>query len=450
MTATSIVAGGAGERAAANGHRWRLIVIATIIMVLISPYEYTFTIFENPIAKAEGWSLSAVAMTYTIYIVVSALFMIPSGLWSDRWQPRWFTTAAGVITGVGWIAASFARTPVELWTAYGMGALGPGYIYANNVNNALKWFPEPRLRGRAVGIVNMGFGLGAGVFVTPLRHVIKASTFGYRGAFLWVGVLMLIVIVVLAQFLRLPERGWKPVGWDPGAKAGTAAAGGPLSAARDFHPGEVFRSWQYWYIVGELCFICTAGLMITAHVAKIAKSDIAVDGASIGVLAATLAPVPNGGMRWVAGQLSDRIGRERVMLVSFCTMGVATFAITLVHAGWLFVVLVFIAVGTWSPLFTVFPAIVADYWGHSHSGINYGIIYGPGKAIAGVFGGVLAAAIYSATGTWHVPFYVAAAMAFAAGLGVLGLRRPVAPAGADVGASGDRVDASEERARIHA
>jgi MFS transporter, OFA family, oxalate/formate antiporter len=212
MTTSDAGAGTYFARGAGNRHRWIRLTVALVVMIMISPYEYAFTVFESPIARANHWSLPSVAATYTIYIVVAALFMIPSGHWSDRWQPRWFTTAAGIVTGLGWIGAAYATAPWQLYLAYGIGALGPGYIYANNINNALKWFPESRLRGRAVGIVDTGFGLGAAIFVPILAPVINSGTYGYRTAFLAAGITMLVIIVILAQFLRYPEPGWLPVG----------------------------------------------------------------------------------------------------------------------------------------------------------------------------------------------------------------------------------------------
>ncbi|HEY4460400.1 MAG TPA: hypothetical protein VGN81_39180, partial [Pseudonocardiaceae bacterium] len=65
-------------------NRWFQAIVALLVMLMISPYEYTFTLFEEPYAKANHVGLTAVALTFTIYIVVASLFMIPSGRWSDR------------------------------------------------------------------------------------------------------------------------------------------------------------------------------------------------------------------------------------------------------------------------------------------------------------------------------------------------------------------------------
>ncbi|HEX7659952.1 MAG TPA: OFA family MFS transporter [Pseudonocardiaceae bacterium] len=397
-------------------HRWFYLVISTIVMVMISPYQYAFTIFEGPVAKANSWPLSSVAMTFTIFIVISSLFTIPSGLWSDRWQPRWFTTVAGFAVGIGWVGAAFAQSAVELDITYGFGALGCGYIYANTVTNAVKWFPEPRLKGRTVGIANMGFAIGAAFFIPPLQNVINSGVQGYRTAFLVTGIIMLVVIVGLAQFLRFPKPGWRPAGWDPTKNAGAKKA---RTTSKDFALKEVFKSWQYWWVITcQLC-ILIPGLLLTAQVTMLARSNIALGGAAIGVLAATLSPIPNGIMRWVGGQLSDYFGREQVMVVMFLISAVATWALTAVTIGWLFIVVVLVAAGTWSTLFTLFPALVSDFYGSKHAGILYACVYGPAKAIAGVFAGVLGALLFAISGSWNFPFYIAAALAALSGIAIL-------------------------------
>jgi MFS transporter, OFA family, oxalate/formate antiporter len=406
-----------------NGYRWGQAVLALAVMLLISPYEYCFTIFEKPIATAHNWDLPSVATTYTIYIIVASLTMIPSGLWSDRWQPRWFTTAAGIITGLGWILAAFAGTEIELYIAYAFGALGPGYIYCNCVNNALKWFPESRGRGTAVGLIDMGFGLGSAIFIPILTPVIDSGKDGYKAAFIGMGIAMLVVIVVAAQFLRFPAKDWLPPGYDPAKDTGKKARG-LGNATVDFTPVQMVKTWQYWWSLVGLCFIAAAGLMITAHIAVVAGDQIAVGGAAVGTAAATFSRIPNGVMRWVSGGISDFWGRERLMFVFFVLMGIFTYLMTVTTTGWLFIVLALFAMGCWGPLFTLYPALVSDYWGRKHSGINYGLIYGPGKGLAGVFAGTIAASLYSSTGSWNVPFEVAGALAVISGLMALALRRP--------------------------
>lgn len=413
-----------------KAHRWLQAVLALITMVMISPYEYTFTLFEQPIAKAHHWPLPSVALTFTIYVIVSSLFMIPSGYWSDRMQPRWLTTAAGLVAGLGWVGSAYASSPWMLYIAYGVGSLGPGYIYANNINDALKWFPEANKRGVAVGLIDMGFGLGSAIFIPILSHIIKHSAGGYHTGFLYVGIAMIVIIVIVAQFLRFPEKGWKPEGYDP--KQEEAAEQQRKTrvhhASHAYTIGEMLHTWQYWIALLSLTLITAAGLMIAAHIVAMG-STVAAIGAAAAVSAATYSRVSNGVMRWVAGRLSDYIGRELSMLIWFLVCGFAIVAMAFAHSGVLFIVLAVIALGGWGPLFSLFPPLVGDYWGRGHSGVDYGVLYGPGKAMGGVFGGVIAASIYASSHSWTHAYYIAGGFAIAAGILAILLHPPHATKG---------------------
>jgi MFS transporter, OFA family, oxalate/formate antiporter len=406
-------------------NRWLQAVLALITMVMISPYEYTFTVFERPIANAHHWSLPSVALTFTIYVIISALFMIPSGYWSDRWQPRWFTTAAGIFAGLGWVGSAYAASPWELYLAYGLGSLGPGYIYATNINEALKWFPEANRRGVAVGMIDLGFGLGSAIFIPLLSRVISHSPGGYHTAFLGAGIAMLIVIVIVAQFQRFPEKDWKPADYDPirEEEAERQRKIRVHHASHSFTVSEQLRTGQYWVALLDLTLITAAGLMIAAHIVDMGSVAAGV-GAAAAVAAATYSRISNGVMRWVAGELSDKIGREVSMLIWFVICGIAIILMAHAHSAGLFIALTVIALGGWGPLFSLFPALVGDYWGRGHSGVNYGMLYGPGKAIGGIFGGVIAASIYSTTHSWVPNFHLAGAFAIAAGILAILLHPP--------------------------
>ncbi|PSR26902.1 MAG: oxalate/formate antiport family MFS transporter [Sulfobacillus benefaciens] len=404
-------------------NRWVQAVLALIIMLFISPYEYTFTLFESPIAKAHHWALPGVALTFTIYVLVASFFMIPSGFWSDRWQPRWFTTVAGAITGLGWIMSAHAQTLPELYLAYGIGSLGPGYIYANSVNNALKWFPEAHRRGLAVGLIDMGFGAGSALFIPFLAGVIKSGPFGYQTAFTEMGIAMIVVIVIVAQFLHYPQKGWLPEGFSPELERQQRLHSRVANATQDLGPRDVLKTWQFWLAWIGMALITAAGLMVTAHIVDMAKVDVLVAGAVVGVAAATLSRIPNGLMRWVAGIVSDYIGRELSMLIAFVICGLSLFFMAQTHNGTLFIILAMVAMGTWGPLFTLFPALVGDYFGRPHSGINYGMLY-TAKGIGGVFAGFIAAAIFHSTHSWTTDFDIAAVFAIVAGIIGIFLKPP--------------------------
>jgi OFA family oxalate/formate antiporter-like MFS transporter len=272
----------------------------------------------------------------------------------------------------------------------------------------------------------MGFGAGSALFIPLLAGEIDSGRNGYQGAFTVMGVIMLVAIVVAAQFLRFPAKGWLPKGYDPKADN----LGRTRTSSHDYTPGQMLRTWQCYVAWLGLTMISGAGLMVTAHVAEMSTTTLAL-GAGVGVAAATYSRIPNGIMRWLGGAFSDRIGREVSMFLCFCVMGLMLLAMTATHSGPLFIVETMVAMGTWGPLFSLYPALVGDYWGRAHSGVNYGIVY-TGKAVGGVYAGYLAAYLFKVNGSWTLDFYIAGGLAIAAGLSALVLRLPAKPRHAEV------------------
>lgn len=408
--------------------RWWQVVYAIVVMLMISVYEYTFTLFQAPLQRSLGSSLSMIGLTYTFYVVVQALGQIPGGALMDRIGPRWVMTVAALFAGLGWIFSSLARQIWQLWLAYGIGSIGPAIVYACAMSIALKWFPEPRMKGLVSGLNAAGFGAGSALFIPVVASLISGSPDGWRTAFLIFGIAQLVVILVLAQVLRYPPAGWTPEGWDPRRQARQGRA--PASTTRPWTPGEMLRTWQFYALWISFAFTAAAGLMIAGNLAAIGKSAGFGEAAGLVVLAITLSRITNGLGRVFAGWLSDRIGRPLTMGIFYLLMGLTLFALRATGSSpAAFLVLSILFTFFWGPIFVLNPAAVGDYYGSEHSGINYGILYSA-KAAGGVFAGFVAGALAARTGSWTLDFYLAGGMAVLAGLIAFTLRQPAEPTSA--------------------
>lgn len=129
--------------------------------------------------------------------------------------------------------------------------------------------------------------------------------------------------------------------------------------------------------------------------------------------------------RVLVGGVSDRFDRKLTIAVSSVLCGLGS--ILPVWAGQLgsrfgFIAAVIIATFFWSPQFALFPSIVGDYYGRSHSSTDYALAY-LGKVGGGIFGSVLADALIPMTGR-STTFLLGGPLAVIAGLGALVLRPP--------------------------
>jgi OFA family oxalate/formate antiporter-like MFS transporter len=397
--------------------RWWQVAAAAVMMGLVSPYQYVWSSIEGPLAESLGVSLPALGLVFTLFVVFQAGSQFPVGWWRDRYGPRRLTLLAGVLAGGGYVGISMATEVWQLYVLYTLGAIGVGIVYTVAVNTALKWFPDRR--GLTTGVGTMAFAGGSALFVPYVRA--NATAGGYADVLLNVGLLIGVGVIVGALVLRDPPTDWlddldgygdEDVGTD-----------GTVTARRQYEWREVLRTWQFWLMYAMFVAVSGAGLMLTARVVSFAE-ELGL-AALVATAGATVLPVAGGVGRLVLGDVSDRVDRERAMAVSFALCGLGLFLVVWSAQAGLelaFLGAVVVATFFWAPQYTLFPAVVGDYYGSRHSSANYALLYS-GKMWGGVFGGGIAAWLVTATSP-STTFQIGGALAVAAGIGALFLRPP--------------------------
>ena len=413
--------------------RWWQVLAAAVMMALVSPYQYVWSSIEGPLAVDLNASLSALGFVFTAYVVIMALVQFPAGWWRDRYGPRAVTLAAGVLAGGGYVALAFSTSIWQVYLAYSIGAAGVGMVYTVAVNTAIKWFPDRR--GLTTGIGTMAFAAGSAAFVPYVRWMVADGALAT--ALSSMGLLIALGIVVGTVILRDPPENWLRDAQKP-VEDGTASSEASTPAEGDDQPDhapdggswrkqftwrEMVRTWQFWVMYFMFFAVSAAGLMITARVVLYAEESALT--ATTATVAATLLPIASGGGRLIVGGLSDRFDRERITAASFLVCGIGTVGVVVfagVGSGAGYILAVAVAVFFWSSQFSLFPSLVGDYYGAKHSSANYSLVYS-GKMWGGVFGGGVVGWLVGIVG-WDTTFLLGGALALAAGVAGLVLRRP--------------------------
>lgn len=402
--------------------RWWLIVAAAGAMGVISPYQYVWSSIEGPLAADFGVEPAVLAPIFTVFVILQAGSQFPVGWWRDRHGPRRITTLAALLAGGGYVGLAYATAVWQLYLFYALGAVGVGIVYTVSVNTALKWFPDRR--GLTTGVGTMAFAGGSALFVPYVRA--NETVGAYSEVLRNMGILIGLLVLVAALVIRDPPTEWQTQDEENDTTR---------SRPHQFTWRETLRTWQFWVMYAMFVAVSGAGLMVTAQVVSFAEATnladrIRVLGTSLdtATLSATVLPIAAGVGRLVMGEFSDRFERRRMMAVSFllCGVGVAGLVYAAsAGAPALFVASVVLAVFFWSPQYTLFPSIVGEYYGLTHSSSNYALLYS-GKMWGGVFGGAVVAWLVTRTG-WYTAFGLGGALALAAGLAALLLRPPTAP-----------------------
>src|SRR6202047_3244681 len=150
---------------------------------------------------------------------------------------------------------------------------------------------------------------------------------GYETAFLHFGLGQGIVVCAISWFLRAP-------------RAGEVDAPSSLMvqpAGRQYTPIEMVRSPIFWIMYVMFVLVGAGGLMATAQLAPIAK-DFNVDTVPVSLVGITLPALTfalsldrilNGFTRPFFGWVSDHIGRENTMFITFMLEGIGIYVLLL-------------------------------------------------------------------------------------------------------------------------
>jgi len=179
--------------------------------------------------------------------------------------------------------------------------------------------------------------------------------------------------LLLGQLLRPPAPGEIP----------TPAATAAPQSQRDVPTCEVVRSPPFWVMYAMFVMVGVGGLMAQAQLGPMSK-DFKIDSVPVTILFLTLPAltfalsldrVPNGLTRPFFGWVSDRIGREHTMFISFLLEAVAVYAmLSFAHDPLLFVILSGLVFFAWGEIYALFPALCADLYGRKFATANYGLL----------------------------------------------------------------------------
>jgi OFA family oxalate/formate antiporter-like MFS transporter len=376
-------------------------------MGLVANLQYAWTLFVVPMEAQHHWGLAAIQTAFSIFIVTETWLVPIEGWLVDKFGPRPVVMGGAACAALGWILDAYAPNLPVLYLAGVISGIGAGCVYGTCVGNALKWFPDRR--GLAAGLTAMGFGAGAALSVIPISNMIQTS--GYQYTFAFFGLVQGICILLLGAFLVRPQP-----------PAGAKAAKRGVATKIDYTTGQMVRAPLFWVMYAMYVGVAAGGIIATAETGPIAKEygfaslPVTLFGASLPLLTMTLSinNVFNGFTRPVWGSISDKIGRENTMFITFLGLGLGLLG--LMHFGhnpylfMMFAALVFMCYGD---IFSNFPATCADTFGSKYAAGNAGTLY-TAKGAAAMM--VPVASVLHGYGGWNTVFLFYACLAIASSI----------------------------------
>ncbi len=308
---------------------WFIALIATCVLAMQGLIFYSFGIFLKPLTTEFGWERGALSVALSMNGVVAGAFAILAGRLSDKYGPRILVTANGLLAGIGFLLLSQISSLWQVYLIWGLplGVGGAcGFIPLMSV--IPRWFVKKR--GIAIGIAVAGFGLG-GIISPPIAQWL-ISTYGWRQAYLVLGLVILTVVTPLAQFLKhSPQRiGLKPYGENETVKDKQSLA----SAAEGFSFKQAIKTGHFW-LFGSimLCFLFALQAMLI-HIVPYAL-DIEVPA----IVAASILSIIAGSSiigKLSVGFISDKIGTRKALTACLVTVTLALIWLLFLRDVWMF------------------------------------------------------------------------------------------------------------------
>lgn len=294
---------------------WWIVIGCTVIMaVLFAAIINTFSLYVLPVTTGLNIDRSEFTYLYSIMTFASMIGNPIFGMLVKKMKIRVMVTGSVLLAFLGELMLSQANglgmiylSGVILGIALSGGATIPVSVLITN------WFEEKR--GLCMGIAVAGSGVG-GMILTPIVTWLLAA-YGWRTAYLIVGIIILVCIVPFSAFvfrLHPEEKGLKPYGSDSieGSRSEEKKPVSGLSYA------ETLKKPRFWL----LCItIVLVAIVINAIVVNLVPllTDMGAPGKAI------TASVSLAGMfiiigKIVSGRVFDKLGiTAGIILLMACT-----------------------------------------------------------------------------------------------------------------------------------
>ena len=384
---------------------WVIVFVCAITLFVAFGIRLSFAVFFVALLEEYGWSRADTAFIFSTSMIVFTLFSTPAGLALDKWGVRRVFGVGAILLAVGLLLSSRVQTLLQLTVAYGVVVglaitilgLGP------QASVVARWFV--RQRGLAIGLTFAGTGVGS-LLLTPITAVL-ISNIGWRGAYVALAVLALLLVPLIVRFLRLsPEQmntypdGERPSPHYPTEKRQSIETGWTMT--------QVIRTPAFWLVmIASLGAIGPLRMLTVHQLAVMADAGIdAVVAASIVGLSGLVTAVAF--IMW--GTLSDKIGRRWAYLWGSICLLIAIFTLNRIEGnsalGWLLFYALMLGLGEGSRSSLV-TAVASDLFpGQALGGVNGAV--GSGFGAGAALFPWLAGAIFDQSASYANAFAIAA------------------------------------------
>ena len=207
---------------------------------------YTTGVFVEPLSKALGWPVSTIQSGLTVMLLANMVTLPATALLVARFGPRRVALVSVAAFGLSFAALAFLDRGLPgfylhwlLLSVTGAGTLP--VVWASTISHRFA-----KARGAALGLAMLGTGITG--LIAPVLTNLLIDRFGWRGAYLALGALPLVIAWPLVWSLFF-DRAEDPAAPDASARPSEPVLVGPMIAG----------NWRFW-LIGAAFLLIGAGV----------------------------------------------------------------------------------------------------------------------------------------------------------------------------------------------
>jgi MFS family permease len=363
---------------------------------------YAFGVFFKPVLNEFGWTRAMTSSAISLASVSNGILTIAMGGITDRFGPRIVMTFCGLLLGLGLLLMSQMSSLLHLYVLYGIfvGA-GMSGAFVPLISTVARWFL--RRRGLMTGIVAAGSGLGA--LIGPPLVSRLLSAYGWRLSYAIVGGIVLVVVTLLAQFVKKDpaQVGQLSYGEDATGhgEANLRVEGLTLK--------ETAFSRRFWvFFPTGFCY----GYNVFAIMVHVVPHAIDLKMSALHA-ANVMAAIGGGGIlgKVFLGKGGDIIGSRHILMIGFILTSIGLIGMIPANAAWMLFTSAGIFGFGYGAIAVAHSPLIAELFGLRSHGLIFGVFNFAIMAGAAM-GPLMTGHIFDVTNHYRIAFGVCSGISF--------------------------------------
>lgn len=380
-------------------NRW-VYAIVGVIVLLFAGLVYAWSVLSTPIAaEFADWSKAQLSMTFTIVMIMFCIGSLLCGLLTGKLSAKMAVRIGAVLFLLGFFLASRTQSLAMLYIGFGvLCGLSSGLCYNAVMSTMVRWFPDRP--GLISGVLLMGFGGGSFIIGKLYQAWTPVEIGGWRASFLVMGIVIFVVLAICSFFFVAPGADFVA----PAAKNSKAAV---KIAGKEYKPLEMVKKPSFWLYYVWAIALSAAGLALISQASGVVWEASASQTAGAVATIVGLISICNALGRVLFGGMYDKYGRslsmQLVNILFIITSGVLILA--LAAKSVVVVIIGFILGGlAYSGITPTNSAFCRAYFGPANYPVNFSLINS--NLIFASFGSTVSGALFDASGSYNVTFFL--------------------------------------------